>query len=309
MMRLKNLETFFIGHQNNKFFKYKKEMSLEGKKIVFTGFRDAKLQELIKEKGGNVISTMSGVTSILITEGEKSKKSEKLKKAEKMGIEILPKSEFVKKYLEGKPKKGFLEYIFGKSDDKKESTKKTKLDTDPAYTVKKDVSFLIHDNGGRPFQVNLTKTTYSVYRQSKVLEQGKNWAVYTGPYDKAVIKPTSYLNVYVGRDPNYGKKFEGNSILVRITPRTFVFIGQEIIKFSINDTIVGYKSPVYGSDVAYPYAMGAKNTYLFIENTYIPNELLTDPDPYTQLYELDDKTQNAHKKKYKMSGSIIQKRV
>jgi len=285
-------------------------MSLEGKKIVFTGFRDAKLQEMIKEKGGNVISTISGVASILIAEGEKSKKSEKLKKAEQMGIEILTKTEFVQKYLESKPKKAFFEYIFGKSDDKKESPEKTtKLDTDPAYTVKKDVSFLIHDNGGRPFQVNLTKTTYSVYRQSKVVEQGKNWAFYTGPYDKAIIKPTSYLNVYVGRDPNYGKKFDGNSILVRITPRTFVFIGQEIIKFNINDTIVGYKSPIYGSDVAYPYAMGSKNTYLFIENTYIPNELLTDPDPYTQLYELDNKKQNAHKKKYKMSGSIIQKRV
>jgi hypothetical protein len=283
--------------------------SLEGKRIVFTGFRDKDLKKEIEDHGGKVVSDVSGITNVLIIADSTKSKSEKIKKAEKNNIEVLTKSAFIAKYMDKKVKPSFWQALF--SSKKPDATPKPITpDADPADVIKIPTSYLIHDNGGRPFQVNLTSNTFAVYRQSQIEEQG--------PYNKAIIKPTKYVKVFIGRDPKYGKKFDGNSILVQVAAKTYIYIGSEIIKVIINDEITGYKSPIYGSDVAYPYATGKKNVYLFLEDTYIPTSLITNKDPYNQLYGHDNKKlstkqkknlETTHKQKYKLSTKVIQNRI
>jgi hypothetical protein len=303
--------------------------SLQGKRVVFTGFRDSDLQSKIEGKGGKVISAVSGVTNIIVTSDENSsKKSGKIKEAEalckKYGlcIEILTKQKFINKYINAKSQKtksfSLFGSLFGKKQKEPEVFTPSIPPTDPPNEIKSAQSYLIHDNGGRPFQVNLTKTTFAVYRQSKIAEQGKGWVFYEGPYDKAIIKPTKYMKVYVGRDPNYGKKFDGNTILVQVSANKYIYIGSEIESVEIPEKLIGYKSPIYGSDVAYPYAYGEKNTYLFLERTFIPNDILRNKDPYIHLYnqdmkdwgtrkqqDVERKFKSTHKLKYK----LLQKRI
>lgn len=73
-----------------------KSQKLKGEKIVFTGFRDKKLEEKIKENGGTVSGTVSSKTTLLLSSGDTS--SSKYKKAKQLGIKIMSPREFTKKY-------------------------------------------------------------------------------------------------------------------------------------------------------------------------------------------------------------------
>jgi DNA ligase (NAD+) len=73
--------------------------SLQGKKFVMTGFRDKKLEEDIAQRGGKVTSTVSKATSIVIVAQKTDKLTGKLEKASELGIPILTKTEFIRKYI------------------------------------------------------------------------------------------------------------------------------------------------------------------------------------------------------------------
>lgn len=67
-------------------------------KIVFSGFRDASLEKKVEECGvGQMTSTISGKTNLLVVDSLSSKSS-KIIKAKELGIKIVEKSEFVKIY-------------------------------------------------------------------------------------------------------------------------------------------------------------------------------------------------------------------
>ena len=71
----------------------------KNKKIVFTGFRDKKLQKLIENNGGVVTTSVSGNTNLVIyVENKDKQKSAKLTEAIKKGIVIIDKDKFIKKY-------------------------------------------------------------------------------------------------------------------------------------------------------------------------------------------------------------------
>jgi NAD-dependent DNA ligase len=65
---------------------------LNNKKIVLSGFRDKKLQELINKEGGIITNTISSKTDYLII--KENYISEKIKKAKELGIKILTINEF-----------------------------------------------------------------------------------------------------------------------------------------------------------------------------------------------------------------------
>lgn len=69
-----------------------------GKKVVFTGFRDNQIKEYIENMGGTVSSSVSSKTNMLIY-ADTEKTHSKLTKAKELNIEIISKSEFIKKYL------------------------------------------------------------------------------------------------------------------------------------------------------------------------------------------------------------------
>ncbi len=73
---------------------------IEGKRIVFTGFRDAELEKWIEDNDGKVNSSVSGNTDIVIyADTDIAKNSSKYKKAEELGIELLTVDKFKKKYM------------------------------------------------------------------------------------------------------------------------------------------------------------------------------------------------------------------
>ena len=70
-------------------------------KIVFSGFRNKEWEKIIEEKGGEIISSVSKNTTILVTTKEdiENGTNAKLLKAKDLGIKILSKEQFEKDYI------------------------------------------------------------------------------------------------------------------------------------------------------------------------------------------------------------------
>lgn len=162
-----------------------------------------------------------------------------------------------------------------------------------------------HDNGGRPFVVELTLVDDAFY----------NVQVFKNVYDNATDTYNQETNplitfegvqVWIGYSPDckttrysggYGPKFDGNSFLICDDAEAlkYTFIGESIFSFHASMPIVAYHSPVGNSDVPYPYAIDCEgHFYLMIENVEMhpPNgqSFDTDPDrfcPYDRYYGHD----------------------
>ena len=75
------------------------------------------------------------------------------------------------------------------------------------------------------------------------------------------ISPKIKMTEFSG---GFGKKFNGNSILLSLGKNKYVFIGQKIIEFTTKkDKIIDFVSPVGNNDVPYPFAIGEKYVYSF----------------------------------------------
>jgi hypothetical protein len=182
----------------------------------------------------------------------------------------------------------------------------------PPDNITKKSEYLVHDNGGRPFRVTVTRDTFAVHKKRKLNKaewNSNDWdTIWDGlPYDIEVVKRTKYFKIFIGKDKqSLIKPVEGSSVLVQLTKKKYMFIGWTIYTFEVEDDILGYYSMVGNSDVIYPYAVGENNTYLLIEDTYLPNELAYCVDPYTSFYALNKS--GKHSKKYKIKKSMIAKR-
>jgi len=77
--------------------KAKKSGLFKDQTIVFTGFRDKSWQKFVENEGGKVSGSVSGNTTLVVyNDGEES--SAKYQKAKKLGIKLISKSDFGKKY-------------------------------------------------------------------------------------------------------------------------------------------------------------------------------------------------------------------
>lgn len=84
------------------FKKIQKEVissKLQNQKIVMSGFRDKELQEKIEKLGGKVSTSVSGNTTMVIVKS-KGEITGKIEKAQKLGIPIYTKQEFVEEFIE-----------------------------------------------------------------------------------------------------------------------------------------------------------------------------------------------------------------
>jgi len=144
-----------------------------------------------------------------------------------------------------------------KSNKKKLGTKKKSVKKESFKT------YQIHDNGGRPFEVKISKSSVKIYKKK----------------DYKLIKTVNkFLKVWVGIDNNPENDYLpvnwglGNSILIKLTKLTYMHIGNEIYKFTTKDEIVDYRSPIGNNDVPYPISFGKNNTYFMFEKKYVKNE-------------------------------------
>lgn len=123
----------------------------------------------------------------------------------------------------------------------------------------------IHDNCGRPFKVTIKekKVTIAALYENEYI----NFVTYRA---KQIFIGISEKNTMTEFGRGYGPDFDGNSILLHIRKKQYVFIGSRIYIFNSRNKIVRYESPVGNNDVPYPYAIDEKNNiYLLIENVIL----------------------------------------
>jgi DNA ligase (NAD+) len=75
------------------------EQTLEGEKIVMTGFRDKQLQEAIENRGGKVTTSVSKNTTMVIAQDVNSTSS-KVKKAKELNIPVISQRDFNFRYIQ-----------------------------------------------------------------------------------------------------------------------------------------------------------------------------------------------------------------
>jgi hypothetical protein len=176
--------------------------------------------------------------------------------------------------------------------------------------------YLTHDNGGRSFLVRYNKSEFTVFepvaeeekafyddlesRRTGTLGEiigyftGNKWtaeyvkrqkALYTVP-----VMTSKYKRVFVGASHTIeiedGKTPGGNTMLFEVDGGRYVCVSQDVASFKPPERIESYESPVHGSDVPYPYAVGAKACYLLLEGVTVPHSDLRSPDqdPYDVAY-------------------------
>jgi len=90
----------------NKYATFKQKIitdnTMYGMKVVFSGFRDAELGEEVLARGGQIVTSISKNTNILVVSVKSDKKTGKIIKAQELAIEILEKQEFINKYISNK---------------------------------------------------------------------------------------------------------------------------------------------------------------------------------------------------------------
>jgi hypothetical protein len=139
--------------------------------------------------------------------------------------------------------------------------------------------YFIHDNYMRPFLVYLDSTAVHIY---KVPENQYALRKDTSKYDNKnkwmyiehIMTISNPVQYWIGKSPKndrtafscgYGKRFDGNSIVVQKDATTYVYIGSEIYSFQLKhptqNKIVSYLSHVGNNDVPYPYIQDAFGDY------------------------------------------------
>lgn len=154
-------------------------------------------------------------------------------------------------------------------------------------------TYEIHDNGSRPFVVEITGQQVTVYKNMN------EWVL----HDKKFVElqhPRKHLfdftanEVFVGKKSPTGgydglkpKEAEGNSILLHVGEK-YVFIGHEIYEFSpkAGDTIQKFYSDIGNNDVPYPYAVGNTHVYIMLDKVAVEKSFFhMKKDIYQQYYK------------------------
>lgn len=86
------LLTWAKRHGVSVVFPWEKVGPLTGKKFVFTGFRDRKLEQYIQSLGGEVVNTVNRETTAVFAKDPRST-SRKAQRARELGVPIIPRSE------------------------------------------------------------------------------------------------------------------------------------------------------------------------------------------------------------------------
>jgi hypothetical protein len=158
-------------------------------------------------------------------------------------------------------------------------------------------SYEIHDNGGRPFRVDIQGKDVAVWKNMNTFRfiDGKYTEITHPPKQILQIKADE---IFIGKkspsphgsyDGLSAKEAEGNSILLRTGDR-FVYIGHDISAFAAmpGDTIKAFYSDIGNNDVPYPYAVGKDYIYIMLDKVAVDIDFFDLHEHiYTQYYDAD----------------------
>ena len=151
-------------------------------------------------------------------------------------------------------------------------------------------TYYIHSNHTKPYKVIVQDKSVEVFfriqKDTKFIEH----LILKSNYDEIFIgkSPLNKMTTYSG---DYGKKFDGNTILFRLG-ETYVFIGDDIKLFKTSSKIIKFVSPIGNNDIPYPFAIDENNDiYLMIEDVIMsglyPKDLDYDKiSPYESYYDM-----------------------
>ena len=158
--------------------------------------------------------------------------------------------------------------------------------------------WLTLDNGGRPFYVVYDGSSVKIFKDS--VDDDAWVPIDVENYTTLVKQYKNVEKVFVGKDRRKSKRFDGNSILLRLPRNRHVFIGEEVYEFTPPEPITRYYSLVGNSSVPYPVALSSNYAYFMLDAPrhykddrrrmldYIPREEFpkdTDwADAYTEYY-------------------------
>jgi len=165
--------------------------------------------------------------------------------------------------------KGVYKWVKVKSSKTRKVSKGTKM-------------YDVHDNGNRPFRVEVDGKKVSIYKGT--IPKGMTKFNYVSLEYTTLVKTLTVSAVHVGEStcdksaylPDAcGKWATGNSILLHIGGHKYMFVGQEIYEFTMEDDFEAFYSIVGNNDVPYPITLGSKYVYLMLDSdhTYISRDL------------------------------------
>jgi hypothetical protein len=149
-------------------------------------------------------------------------------------------------------------------------------------------SYLIHDNGGRPFSVHKDDNHLYVFKQT-LLTYDNVLKIFSGD------KEDDNSSVLIELAAN-GKK-ESLELYYKELKHKYLFVGSEVYTFECDDEIIKFYSQIGNSDVPYPVALTKDNAFFMLDKIYVDRSEFpknTDwKDAYTNFYE--DKNLKKHR--------------
>jgi len=137
--------------------------------------------------------------------------------------------------------------------------------------------YLIHDNGARPYRVEVSGKIVEIYKGEYRKIDGKT--DYDNMDYNTLIKKLTIKDIHVGKSDcipaadGCGADFIGNTILLHISGNKYIHVGRDIYEFTIDDDFDAYYSLIGNNDVPYPVLLGTKNVYFMLDYSYYPREL------------------------------------
>ena len=148
--------------------------------------------------------------------------------------------------------------------------------------------YLIHDNGGRPFCVLIDGKKVEVYKKDKKDDQEDEVS-----YSK-LVATFEAQDIYIGKSSGttsfcdhtkaQAKLFDGNTILLHLQEKDYVYIGHEIYSFQMKDDFEKYYSPVGRNDVPYPLVVGKEFVYFLLDKKYVDKNLFARDQVWESAY-------------------------
>lgn len=144
-----------------------------------------------------------------------------------------------------------------------------KLKTTESYITYENTcnhTYEIHDNGGVPYHVKVSRNNIQVYTSKYYNNDSYELDNMTPDkfaksYTKLVTSFTNFDGYWSGYDSSAHQE-HGNSILVKLSKSKYVHISSDISSFEIDDDkIIDFISCMGNNDVPYPVAYGREYVY------------------------------------------------
>jgi hypothetical protein len=158
------------------------------------------------------------------------------------------------------------------------------------------IPFLVCINRARNNEIMIYKMKKDTYKPDDFRDRYST--KYSYLYSEEVYKIKKPTKIFIGKSlkneitfssDTYGKRYDGNTILVEIGTNEYIFIGKRIYYFKAKTEIVEFNAPITHNEVAMPYAIDQTgNYYLFVENVivkYPSSKLLGKVEPYSVYYK------------------------